>query len=107
MRVRSPQVQFLLFLLLLLHLPGCGSSDPFPTLATNISDPASDSHTPAIAVDALGNTNVVWRTGTPGELFFSRFTVAGLNVTFSVDNQNISNTAVDSTTPAIAIDASG
>ena len=41
--MRSTQIQFLLFLLLLLHLPGCGSSDPFPDLPA----PASTSLNPA------------------------------------------------------------
>src|SRR6266478_4529415 len=34
MRMKSTQIQFLLFLLLLLYLPGCGSTDPFPDLPT-------------------------------------------------------------------------
>jgi len=34
MRMRSTQIQLLVCLLLLLHLSGCGSTDPFPALPT-------------------------------------------------------------------------
>jgi hypothetical protein len=74
----------------------------------NISNDSGSSEGPVIALDNVGNINIVWADDTPGpmnhDIFFSHSTDGG--ATFSPP-QNISNNSGNSLFPKIAVDSSG
>jgi hypothetical protein len=72
----------------------------------NISNPSVYSTSPAIALDSVGNIDVVWADRTPGndDIYFSRSTNGGETWSQAV---NISNTPGVSQSPVIAVDYAG
>jgi hypothetical protein len=97
MSVRSSHIRFFLFFLLLLHLTGCGSSDPFPAL-------------PAPTITSLSPTNQV--TGSPdftltvnGSGFLSVSEVNFDNI--PVTTTFVSESQLDAEIPASFINFSG
>ncbi len=74
--------------------------------AVNISKNPGYSRRPAIAVDASGNINVVWRDDTSGniDIYFSRSTNDGVSWSNAV---NLSKNSGISDSPDIAVDSAG
>jgi hypothetical protein len=72
----------------------------------NLSDNPGESRFPAIAVDSVGNINVVWEDSTPGnpEIYFTRSIDNGATWSPAV---NISATPGNSKSPAFTIDSAG